>query len=327
MLLGVNLRDHAFLSADTRATDLATGKTNDNVQKIEFLPRHGLIIATAGRVSVASEIFNAINKGFVKIPVTVESLSKKLDKILDSFLERETVEKVMPHDLLGPVIMVFHEHNGDRIRMHALHVKFRIDTKITPDICEYEVKNGQYIAVGAIGANQPIKIADLPKDSLKYIDNNNYKKITYYDYTLATDMIFETAKEIARSIKLNSKTKLKHNPIGGKTISVKTFIDSDKSCKYVGIPGYKSIIDEDDQYQDVSTVTNLNTLSNRFYLRDMRKEGKIITNIEYKGPGIDPVLRYDSCPTSLGEEDMYYIGLFESTIRRNMNLEFQYSVN
>ena len=326
MLLGINLKDHAFLSADTRVTNLVSGEVEDNVQKIEFLPKHGLIIATAGRVSVASEIIEAITTGFIKIPFTTESFSKKFDKILENFFKRETAKKVLPHNLLSPVIMIFHEYNGERIRMYALHIEFRIDTKISFNIRGYEVKNGEYIAVGAIGENQPIKIAYLPKDSLKYIDNKDYKKTTYYDYTLATDMIFNTAKKIAKTIKLNPKTKLKHNPIGGKTISIKTFIDPDKSCKYIGIPGYKSIIDEDDQYQDVSMVTRLDLASNRFYLRDMRREGKIISNIEYRGPGIDPVLRYDSCPKNIGREDMYYIGLSGNTIRHNINLEFQYSI-
>lgn len=326
MLLGINLKDHAFLSADTRVTDFVTGEVRDIVQKIEFLPKHGLIIATAGRISIASEILDAITNGFVKIPITIESFSEKFDKVLNNFLKKETAKKVMPHNLLSPVIMVFHEYNGERIRMHALYVKFKIDRKITFSIYGYEVKNGQYIAVGAIGEDQPIKIAYLPKDSLRHIDSNNHRKTTYYDYTLATDMIFKTAKKIARIVKLNPKTKLRHNPIGGKTISVKTFIDSDKNCKHIGIPGYKSIIDKDDQYQDVSTVTMLDISSNRFYLRDMRKEGKIITNVEYKGPGIDPVLRYDSCPTSTGKEDKYYIGLSGKTIRHNINLEFQCSV-
>ena len=85
MLLGINLKDHAFLSADTRATDLVTGEISDNVQKIEFLSKHGLIIATAGRVSIASEILDAITTGFIKIPFTTESFSKKFDKILENF--------------------------------------------------------------------------------------------------------------------------------------------------------------------------------------------------------------------------------------------------
>jgi hypothetical protein len=318
MLLGINLTDRAFLSADTRAT-AKDGCVKDDVQKIEILPKLGLIIATAGRVGIATEIFNAISIGFITTPITAKSVLSKIDGILSNFLARETVKKIIPSSLLGPVIMLIHEYADKKIHMHAIHVKFKIGTKINSEIYEYEVRHGQYIKIGFIGEDSPIYVKDLPRNSLKYLNHN---KITYYDYTLATDMIFETAKKTARIIKYDPEIWLKHNPIGGKTISIKTWIDSKKNCRYIGIPGYKSIIDEDEQYQDVSTVTMLDLSSNRFYLRDMRKEGMIISNIEYKGPGTKPVLRYDSCGTDYGRENIYYNGLSQNIATQKIDLEF-----
>jgi len=149
-----------------------------------------------------------------------------------------------------------------------------------------------------------IEIGTIPKNSKEYI---NSPDITYDDYALATDIIFETVKNNGNI------------SVGGKTISVKTFIDSNGNCKCVGIPGIKSIIHYPDEYQDVSMVTRFEESSNRFYLRDIRQEGRIISNIDYDGPY--PIrLRYDSCPKGSGKPDMYYIP-FSKYSDENMNIE------
>lgn len=301
MLLGINLEDRAYLSADTRATYLS-GKKEDNVQKIEFLPKHNLMIAAAGKVVIAKAILEAIDNGLT----TVKSLPSEFQKILDRFLEKTISQKLFPIDPLknGDMAMIFHETIRSKIYMTAIEVKFTIDQDISYQINERVVGNGQYIIVGGIIGNKKIEIANIPEDSKKYISNPN---ITYDDYALATDKIFET-------IQNNGNLR-----VGGKTISIKTFIDSTGNCKYIGIPGIKSIIHNPDEYQDVSTVTRFEESSNRFYLRDIRQEGMIISNIEYNGPY--PIrLKYDSCPKGSGKPDMYYIP-FSKYENKNMDLE------
>lgn len=301
MLLGVNLENQAYLSADTRVTSL-DGTQEDNVQKIEFLPKYNLIMVAAGKVAIAKAILEAIDNG----TTTVKSLPVDFQNILDKSLKKIISQKLFPIDPLknGDTAMIFQETIEGKIYMTAIEVKFTIDQNITYQINEHIIRSGQYIIVGGIMGNKKIEIADIPKDSKKCISNPN---ITYDDYLLATDKIFETVKN-------NGNIR-----VGGKTISIKTFIDSAGNCKCIGIPGIKSIIHRPDEYQDVSMVTRFEESSNRFYLRDIRQEGKIISNIEYNGPY--PIrLRYDSCPKGLGRPDMYYIP-FSKYENENMDLE------
>lgn len=138
-----------------------------------------------------------------------------------------------------------------------------------------------------------------------YINNTN---ITYNDYVLATDKILGTIKNNGNLF------------VGGKTISIKTFIDSRGNCKRTGIPGIKSIIHCPGEYQDVSTETRFDEFSNRFYLKDIRNEGMIISNIEYNNLSYPTGYKYDSCSKEFGKPDMYYIP-FSKYENENMDLE------
>lgn len=320
MLLGINLTNHTFISADTRATNLNDGSINDNFQKIEILPKHGLIIATAGRVNIASEIYNSIVEGLIKTPITCKSISGEIYNIIK---EKEQSKQKISNSIFGPVSMLFSEYDGRKFNMYVLRLTFEINKDIIPIISKHEVKNGQYVEIGyLIDSDSPIRISNLSDDSLKYLNNKNYEKISYYDYTLATDMIFKMAKKISSEKDILKNAKLKNNPIGGKTITIMASISSENNFNYFCIPGFKTIIDYENQYQDVSTVTRLDLSSNRFYLRDLRKEGKIISNIEYKGYGTEPILKYDSCRTDFSKEDIYYTGISQKIDGGNMYLEF-----
>ncbi len=302
MLLGINLEDRAYLSADTRAT-FSSGEKEDNIQKIEFLPENDLIVAAAGKVGIAKAILEAIDTDLA----TPKSLSNDFQRILDKFLEKVKTQKYFSREPLGDVALIFHELVEKKISIRAVEVEFKIDQDISYQIKDYIVNKGQYIIVGGIKGNKRIKIADITEDLNKYISGPN---ITYDDYTLATSAIFETVKN-------NGNFK-----VGGKTISIKTFINPDGICEYIGIPGIKTIIHSPDEFQDVSMVTRFEESSNRFYLRDIRQEGKIISNIEEGGPY--PIhIRYDSCPMGSGKPDMYYIP-FSEYEDKNMDLELEY---
>lgn len=313
MLLGINFEDYAFLSADTRMTDSLTKKTKDNIQKIEFLPTHNLIIAAAGRARIAFEVIQAIYNGLIEIPITKKSISKNIDKIIGDFVKKEVQKKIA---LLNPlekgIALLVHQYYEGRINMRAIRLQFQMQgTKITPVISEYLIKKGQYATIGEIGRNAPIQISDLPRSSQKHLRQNDPQKITYQDYELATSMILKRA-ETSGSI-----------TIGGKTISIKTFIDSNGSLKYIAIHGLKSIIHKKGEYQDVSTATDFDPSSNRFYLRDIRNEGMIITNIDDTKPDFPPMLRYDSCPKDSGQPNIYYKKFSDHDVNQSMNLELE----
>ena len=83
MILGINLGNHAFISADTRASFKDKNKLPaDDIQKIVILPKDKLVIAAAGKAIVAAEIVNSINNGIVDFPITVLSLEKEFQTII-----------------------------------------------------------------------------------------------------------------------------------------------------------------------------------------------------------------------------------------------------
>lgn len=296
MLLGSKLKDKAYLSADTRVT-YSDGRTKDNIQKIEFLPKHNLIIAAAGGVTSAAAILKAIDNRIID--------TNSLSEGLGNFLKEITHRKSFPANPLKDVAMIFHGLVDGEIYMKVVEIKRRIGQNITYDIIEHSIKNGQYVAVGGISGDKRIEIDDIPAETIKKLENSD---VGYDDYALATDKIFET-------IKNNSNLH-----VGGKTISVKTFIDTNGNYKYVNIPGIRTIIYGPDEHQDVSMITRLEPSSGKFYLRDIRNDGRIITNMhndEY------PVrFQYDSCPKNSGSPDMYYVP-FSEYDNKNMDLELK----
>ncbi len=79
------------------------------------------------------------------------------------------------------------------------------------------------------------------------------------------------------------------------------------ALKFTLSTSIKSIIHCPNEYQDVSTEARFDEFSNRFYLRDIRSEGKVISNIEYNNLSYPIGFKYDSCPKEFGKPDMYYI--------------------
>lgn len=132
----------------------------------------------------------------------------------------------------------------------------------------------------------------IPSSSLKTLRSPLSGSIPFEVYLAVTNELFE----IAKSSGVNS--------IGGKTTTLMSYKVDKNKYKYRGIRSYKSVIHSDNDYQDVSRYTDLDIDSGIFYIRDMRKDGRIVTNIEcingkYK-------FRYNSCSPDFGEDDFYY---------------------
>lgn len=88
MLLGINLENRAYLSADTRIS-YPDDKKEDNIQKIEFLPKHNLIIAAAGKRGVAAAILKAIDNSFLTTKISPDEFKKFLDQFLEKVLSQK----------------------------------------------------------------------------------------------------------------------------------------------------------------------------------------------------------------------------------------------
>lgn len=307
MLLGINLGDRAFLSADTRATNSVTKEKKDNIQKIEFLPN--LIIAAAGSARLATEILFAIRNSKIPLPISAKIFRENFNFIIGQILGKENSKKVSSSCPLKPAIIVFNAYDGKKIRMWAIYIRFIIGTRIEYQIREYFINEGEYVIAGAIGEGNPIKISKIPKSSTKFLSQADNLRPTFLDYEFVSNIILEKTKE-------NSLFS-----VGGKILIVKTFVDSNNKFKYIGMRGRRSIIHKEDEYQDVSFITDFDLKSNRFFLRDSRNDGMIITHINNKEPGVMPTSNYDSCPKNSGLPDKFYIEFSKYEFSANMDLE------
>lgn len=324
MILGINLGNHAFISADTRASFKDKNKLPaDDIQKIVILPKDKLVIAAAGKAIVAAEIVNSINNGIVDFPITVLSLEKEFQTIINNFLAKYDAGlmqgKVMPNNPFGDVVMLFQQFNGIAFNYRAICITFDINATITPIFKEYEIKKGKFIL---FGSRKKFLIEDLPYDSFKYVEEES----TAYDkYLLATDMIIKTGNQMARDI-VGNNLPYKSNPIGGLTITLHTIASEGNKLNYEGISGYRSIDDImgkdviDKQYC-VPVITNFDPTKGLFYQSDMKKRGMLISNIVYKGIGIEPMFRYDSGGGRSNNSDSYYIEFHKYDLQNNMDLE------
>lgn len=304
MILGINYEKFAYLSADTRVK-FQNGKHKDDIQKIAFLPKKKIILAAAGNLRIAKGIVQHINENIYAKPLNkadIKDLARK-------FLQSEEKSTIFSRFVPKKTAFLFHFFDGRKTRLHAFTVSFgkNEDGLYEPNITDFEIKKGEYVVIVKDHKNG-ININKIPPNVEKYLDDSNYESITYYDYAIATDGIFQTS--------IQGK-----DHIGGKTTTIKTHINPNGSCKYSGIRGLKSLIHRKDEFQDVSSASYFDLSKNCFYLRDLRNDGKIITNIEYLGLGTNPKMLYDSCPTDSGEPDKYYTPFTDYPLSTYTDLE------
>ena len=132
-------------------------------------------------------------------------------------------------------------------------------------------------------------------------------EISYEKYLQVTDEIFSTAL---------ANTQLS---IGGKTTTIVRYYSDINEYRYSGIKGFRTITHYDDEYQDVSTYTDLDIRTGQFFLRDMRREGRIVSHIDCKNG--EYRFHYDSCSTDFGKDDEIYRKFSAIDIRTAMKME------
>lgn len=326
MLLGIKLKDRSFLSADTRLckkyyedNQLKIKIETDYQQKIEIISGN-LIIAFAGWLNLATEIVKLLKEvqyqklNFVDLRYKLENC-KLLDLPIQNFIKRYKKSKIFMNEYPN-VIMVFAGNNNNRVDMFAVHITISRIFDISPDIDikYFDLKNNDLIIAGQINSkNRPVEIITFQKQYF----SDKPERTTWHDYVIATDKIFETA--------LNGYKLKDFKTIGGKTTTIKTYFDKKNNFKIEGLSGYKTIIHEKDLYQDVSCVSLMDN-NGRFYLRDIRKDGKIITNIDCSESQFSPTMQYDSCDSCYGSEDIYYRLISDNEARNNLESNLGYII-
>ena len=303
MIWGFNLEDVTYISGDTRVTRQYHAPL-DNLQKIEIIKPLGIFVAAAGSVSVAAEFVAAIKSGNISIPIFKEQLLVETESIIKQYLRKIESHRVQPIDPLKPIILLFQYIIDSKVSMKAYHFTFIENNRRITTINEYVVNNNEYIKIGSIGDKAPIHIDVIPSSSFNILHSPLSSSIPFELYLEITNEIFEIAK--ANRVKT----------IGGKTTTLMSYKSGKDKYSYRGIRGYKSIIHAENDFQDVSMYTDLDIKSGIFYIRDMRKDGLIVTNIKningkYK-------FYFDSCPPDSGEDDVFY-KLF-STFRSDSNI-------
>lgn len=293
MLLGFNLGDQAFLSADTRISKKGNPK-RDDVQKIDVLADQGIIIAAAGSRGIAAYIVNTIKKGTIKLPLSKIGFLKNIDSIIDEYIENYISDRGnLPNDILDyGVILLVQSYDGEKIKMDYFKFEFIKNGERVITIEHEAISNGFYIKAGAIGEENPIVINKIPEISVKLLKSWDTGELE--SHLVVTNEIFKVA--------LQNAQRIGEKKIGGKTVTLQVIIDRG-FLRYIPIRGFRSIIHSHKEYQDVSVITNYNPEIGRFFFRDMRSEGMIITNIDYSGD--KPALRYDSCPREKGMRDIF----------------------
>lgn len=326
MLSGIKLKDRSFLSADTRLCkkyymdhQLKIKIETDYQQKIEIISGN-LIIAFAGWLNLATEIVKLLKEvryqklSFTDLRYKLE-YCKLLDLPIQNFIKRYKKSKIFMNEYPN-VIMIFTGNNDNRVDMFAVHIKISRIFNISPniDIKYFDLKNNDLIIAGQINSkNRPVEVITFQEQYF----SDKPEHTTWHDYVIATDKIFETA--------LNGYKLKEFRTIGGKTTTIKTYFDKKNNFRIEGLPGYKTVIYEKDSYQDVSCVSLMNS-SGRFYLRDIRKDGKIITNIDCSKSQSNPIMKYDSCGSCYGSEDIYYRLISDNEAESNLESNLGYTI-
>lgn len=291
MILGFNLGDVSYISGDTRVTR-QYDTFADNVQKIEIIKPKGIFIAAAGGASVASEFVSAIKSGRVSLPINKKRLKNETELIIESYLKKIDELKWQPIEPLKPIILLFQYIINGMVSMSAYYFTFIENNMRVTRINEYIVNPNDYIKIGAIGEKAPVFVDVIPNSSLETLRSPLSGQAPLELYLAVTNEIFKIAE--------SSGVKC----IGGKTTTLVTYKVDENKFNYRGIKGYKSIIHSENDYQDVSSYTDLDIDSGIFYIRDMRKEGRIVTNLVFENG--EYKFYYDSCPPDFGEDDVYY---------------------
>lgn len=327
MLLGIKLKDRSFLSADTRLTledeeacaDYRPNVITDYQQKIEIISGN-LIIAVAGYLNLATEIVKLLKDkkyqrlSFVNLRYELENY-KILDLPIQNFIKRYTKHKIIPKKYPNTII-IFTGNNNDKVDMFAVYIKIgRIfDTPPDVNIKYFDLKDNNLIVAGQINSKErPVEVISFQEQYF----SDEPKHTTWRDYVIATDKIFETA--------LNGYKNKDFKTIGGKTTTIKNYFDKKNNFRIEGLPGYKTIIHEKNSYQDVSYVSLMDN-NGRFYLRDIRKDGRIISNIDCSKSQSNPIMRYDSCDPNCGSMDKYYRLISDSEIESNLGNNLGYII-
>lgn len=298
MLLGYNFGEVGYITADTRGT-YPNGKSDDIYQKIEIIKSQQMIVAVAGNAFLGSKICTDLNKNKLQLQkdqlnLYVKSQANKLSKIINGNLSR-----------LSTILLVA-KLVGRKIQLTAHFIKFNSsDNKF--EILIKNLKKNELVKVGDIGPTSPLEVAKIPQSISKILSEKSYIS-GIENYLAVTDELFYTAKN------------LRIASIGGKTMTLKLYIDSNKKFTFQAIRGYKSIIHEPEHFQDVSSYTDLDLVTGNFFLRDMRSEGKIVTHL-IKEDG-KYFFKYDSCGKEFGRKDFYYTRLIK--INKNKALELTY---
>jgi hypothetical protein len=259
---------------------------------------------------VAAEFVAAIKAGKLSLPINLERLTHETKSIIESYREKISSLPSAPKGPLKPTIILFQYVIDDVMFMAAYHFDFKIEySSIAGSINQYIVAAGNYIKIGAIREKSPVVVDVIPESSLNTLRIPLSGTTPYETYLAVTEELLKIASQ-------HDEIK-----IGGKTTTLLGYRVGKNDFKIASLKGHKPIMhpSDDNQWEDVSRYTALDLRNGKFFIRDMRKEGKLVSDIVFKDGNY--IMRYDTGGHAEADDDIYFRIFSDFSIDSNMDID------